>query len=172
MANKIISFGTNENLLNEVEDSVAPSKESLIVYSDVNMEATSSGYSISAIMPLSLSSMSQWDMQKSTNVKAVFNSLHNIFTWHRGERILLPEFGSQLQSLLYEGITPATEEAIMAEIRSCVSEWEPRVQIASVVNASTVEDTENNVIHLEVIFTIPSLGEEQYAYSFSYTQGS
>lgn len=63
---------------------------------------------------------------KSVNVKAVRNSIHNIFTWIPGERILLPEFGSRLYLMLYEGITPLTEERIIAEIRSCMTEWEPR----------------------------------------------
>ena len=109
-----------------------------------------------------------WKIEKSVNVKAIYNSLRNIFTWIPGERILLPEFGSRLRSLLYEGITPQTEEAIAAEIRGCVSEWEPRVQIVEIRNISTVDDTEDNTIHLEVVFTIPSLSEEQYTYSFSY----
>ena len=47
-----------------------------------------------------------WKIEKSVNVKAIYNSLRNIFTWIPGERILLPEFGSRLRSLLYEGITP------------------------------------------------------------------
>ena len=47
-----------------------------------------------------------YKVEKSLNVKAIFNSLRNIFTWIPGERILLPEFGSRLRSLLYEGITP------------------------------------------------------------------
>ena len=65
-------------------------------------------------------------VSKSVNVQAVRNSLRNIFTWIPGERILLPEFGSKLYTLLYEGITPLNEERIVAEIRNCVTEWEPR----------------------------------------------
>lgn len=56
-------------------------------------------------------------VSKSVNVQAVRNSIRNIFTWIPGERILLPEFGSKLYTLLYEGITPLTEERIIAEIR-------------------------------------------------------
>lgn len=105
---------------------------------------------------------------KSVNVKAVRNSIHNIFTWIPGERILLPEFGSRLYLMLYEGITPLTEERIIAEIRSCMTEWEPRAQIVEIRNASNIDDTEDNTIHIEVVFTIPSLSDEQYIYSFTY----
>lgn len=51
------------------------------------------------------------------NLKAILNSLHNIFNWTPGERILNPEFGSKLHQLLYEGITPTTEELIASEIK-------------------------------------------------------
>ena len=107
-------------------------------------------------------------VSKNVNVVAVQKSLRNIFTWMPGERILLPEFGSKLRTLLYEGITPLTEEKIIAEVHRCVSEWEPRARIVDVQNASTVDDTEDNTIHLRVIFTIPQLNDEQYAYSFIY----
>ena len=68
-------------------------------------------------------------IQKLVDVKAVQNALEQCFSWMPGERVLLPEFGSRLQMLLYSGITPATEEKIVAEIRHCISEWEPRVEI-------------------------------------------
>lgn len=111
-------------------------------------------------------------VSKSVNVQAVRNSLRNIFTWIPGERVLLPEFGSKLRTLLYEGITPLTEERIVAEIRHCITEWEPRASIVEIRNASTVDDTEDNVIHIDVVFTIPSLDDEQYIYSFTYDPAS
>ena len=80
------------------------------------------------------------------NVKAVFNSLHNIFTWTPGERVLNPEFGTKLRKLLYEGITDFTSEAITAEIRRCISEFEPRVSVTGIENVSTTSDTEENTI--------------------------
>jgi len=109
-----------------------------------------------------------YSVAKSVNARAVRNSLHNIFTWIPGERVLLPEFGSNLRSLLYEGITPLTEERIIAEIRKCVTDWEPRANIVEIRNISDVDDTEDNTIHLDVVFTIPSLNNEQYIYSFIY----
>ena len=106
-------------------------------------------------------------IQKNVDVKAVQRALHNIFTWYPGERILLPEFGSRLYSLLYEGITPYTEERIATEIHRCVTEWEPRASIVDIVNVGTVDDTEDNTIHLRVLFTVAGLEDnEVYAYDF------
>ena len=161
MANKIISFNsTNESFIGSDLSSVTPEKQ-LEVFTDISMEASLNGGRLTD---------NKWKVEKNVNVKAIFGSLHNIFTWTPGERILLPEFGSRLRSLLYEGITQQTEERIATEIRSCVSEWEPRVTIVEIRNISTVDDTEDNTIHLEVVFKIPRLSDEQYTYSFSYNR--
>lgn len=161
MANKIISFNsTNESFIDSDLSSIAPKKQ-LEVFTDISMEASLNGGRLAD---------NKWKVEKNVNVKAIFGSLHNIFTWMPGERILLPEFGSRLRSLLYEGITQQTEESIAAEIRSCVSEWEPRVTIVEIRNIGTINDTEDNTIHLEVVFKIPRLSDEQYTYSFSYNR--
>lgn len=117
-------------------------------------------------------SMSKYKVDKNVNVKAVQNSLHNIFTWLPGERILNPEFGNTLYKYLYSGITNYNTEQIIAEIQHCISEYEPRVSINQIVNVSTIDDTENNTIHLEIIYSIPTLNEQQYSYMYTYTKNS
>ena len=167
MANKIITFGDQDQNFIGVDDAVSLSSEApREVFLDVDMQSSLNSKNYGSKEDV----WNTWKISKDVNVKAVYNSLRNIFTWIPGERILLPEFGSRLKFLLYEGITQQTEEAIAAEIRGSVSEWEPRVSIVDIRNISTVDDTEDNTIHLEVIFTIPSLSEEQYTYSFSYNK--
>lgn len=119
-----------------------------------------------------LKRISIYKIDQLINIYAILNSLHNIFTWRPGERILNPEFGSRLYTLLYEGITPENEERIAAEIRHCVSVWEPRVSISEIQDISTIDDTENNTIHLAVVFTIPGISDEQYTYSFKFNKSS
>lgn len=109
-----------------------------------------------------------YKLAKLVNVQAVFNSLHNIFTWTPGERILNPEFGNKLKTYLFDGITDFTAESIIAEIRRCIAEYEPRVNVVSINNASTTNDTENNTIQIDIVFTIPSLSREQFIYSYTY----
>ena len=107
-------------------------------------------------------------MSKEVNVKAVFDSLNNIFTWIQGERILNPEFGSRLRYYLYEGITPENKEQIVAEIRGTCLKWEPRVNIVSVSARDNVLDAEDNTVTVDIVFTIPSLSDKQYQYSYIY----
>ena len=142
MGNKVINLGSK-----------AP-QGNLEVYRDVSM--------------ISDKVNGNFKISKDVNVKAVFNSLHNIFTWMPGENILFPDFGSRLRKMLYEQITDYNVEQIVAEIRGVVLKYEPRVNIIKVVNVSDINDTENNTVRLDIIFTIPSLGNEQYNYSYIY----
>lgn len=107
---------------------------------------------------------------KDINVKAVFNSIRNIFTWIQGERILNPDFGSKLRFYLYEGITDNNKEQIAAEIRGVCLKWEPRVNIVKVIPVNSIPDQEDNVVRMDIIFTIPSLSDEQYQYSYIYNR--
>lgn len=113
---------------------------------------------------------SRYKLKHDVNVQAIKNSLRNIFSWIPGERVINPEFGCSLYKYLYEGITDFNVEAIMTEIRGLVTQWEPRVTIDKVVNVATVDDTENNTVHLEIIYRIPSLSDEQYNYGLYYTK--
>lgn len=153
MANKIFKFGKSQ-------EQALLDKQKSVVYKDLSMESEiKNAISLGGTSP---------KLKNNVNVNAVRGALHNIFTWIPGQRILLPEFGSRLYYLLYEGITPQTEERIVAEIRHCVSEWEPRAQIVEIRNVSTVDDTEDNTIHIEVIFTVLGLDDQQFAYRIDY----
>lgn len=109
-------------------------------------------------------------LDKNINAIAVKNALHNIFSWTPGERILNPQFGSNLRKYLYEGITDANKELIMAEIRNCIALWEPRVNLERVVDISTTSDTEHNTVKIEIIYSIPSLSPQQYSYIYETQQ--
>ena len=58
-----------------------------------------------------------YKLEKNVNAVAVKRAIHNIFAWIPGQRILNPEFGSNLRQYLYEGITDYNTEQIMSEIR-------------------------------------------------------
>jgi|SRR5574344_25612 phage baseplate assembly protein W len=152
MANKIINISSTSTNLS----SAAASNYQL--YADISMD--------------SIKVAGKNKVCKDVNINAVKNSLYNIFTWKPGERVLLPEFGSKLYQYLYQGITDTNRESIVSEIRYVIQQWEPRVNIVEVVNATTDQDKDDNTVHLEIIYTIPSLSKEQYNYSFIYNRTS
>ena len=113
---------------------------------------------------------SHYKLEKNVNLIAIKQSIHNIFTWQPGERIINPEFGSKLRSYLYEGITDYNQEQIMAEIRHCFSEWEPRAQLDKVINLTDADDRENNTVRIEIQYSVPSLNARQFSYVYEVTK--
>lgn len=125
-------------------------RTTLRLYAGINYEEYEREY-------LAYLSYNHYVISTNIDVRAVMTSLHNIFTWKPGERILNPEFGSKLHVLLYEGITMYNQERIAAEIRSCISRWEPRVQVLDIRLINDRDDYDDNTVHLEIIFNIPKL---------------
>lgn len=50
-----------------------------------------------------------------------------------GERVMLPAFGCGLRHFLMQPNTTATRAAVQREIESALRQWEPRIQLDSVV---------------------------------------
>ena len=148
MSNKIIT-------LSYYDENASSKISNLIVYKDIST--------------ISLNG-SKRELTNNINVKAVKTALHNCFLWEPGERVLLPEFGSNLRLYLYEGITDLNIEIIMSEIQTCVTKWEPRVKISNIQNIKSTETTENNTIVLNIIYTIDGLSNEQFNYTYVYTK--
>lgn len=109
-------------------------------------------------------------ISKLVNVNAVKNSIKQIFTWIPGERIINPEFGSNLRKYLYEPITEENQERIVAEIRQCALRWEPRIIVDRVVKATTTDDVENNTVKLDIYYRIKGLNDKQFIYQYEYSR--
>lgn len=149
MANKVITISSNDS----------NKQKNIQQYSFLDVSMLSKQYSDNE--------KTKFKVANLKDIEAIKNSLHNIFTWIPGERILNPEFGCNLRRLLYNGITEFNKEQIAAEIRQSVSKWEPRVKIEKIVDVGTVDDTENNTVCLDIIFSIPELNNGQlYKYPY------
>jgi phage baseplate assembly protein W len=62
----------------------------------------------------------------------VRESIRLILMTEPGERVMRPEFGGGLGRFLFEPNTPATHQAIRAQIHKSLARWEPRVVVESV----------------------------------------
>lgn len=82
--------------------------------------------------------------QSYTDREQVISNLKNLLLTRKGERIMQPEFGTDLQYYLFEQITDELEfqEKLIGEIRSALTFWMPYVSIQDVnVNTNPVQDT-------------------------------
>lgn len=69
-----------------------------------------------------------------TDVEQILSNLRNLLSTRKGERIMQPDFGTDLHYFLFEQISDelAFKEQILAEIRSALSYWMPYVTIDTV----------------------------------------
>lgn len=81
-----------------------------------------------------------------------------------GERVMLPEFGTDLSKFFFEPNDSSVLDQIREEISRAISTWEPRIAVQNieVLNGSSVEDSLDpndlkqdlgNIILIRILFT-------------------
>ena len=71
---------------------------------------------------------------------AVINSVKNLILTNHFERPFQPEIGSNIRRLLFENIDVILAAQIEREIEETITNFEPRVQISSVVAVAAPEE--------------------------------
>ena len=100
-----------------------------------------------------------------TGVNAVSQAIFNVLNITPSELYFNPEFGCDLEALLFEPMDEFTEMLIFEEIIKCVTKWEPRITVAR-SESSIIGSPDNN--SYDVILVIKIVGsEEQFNYSFA-----
>lgn len=93
-----------------------------------------------------------FELSYTTNDQALSN-LKNLLLTKRGERYFLPEFGTNLQGILFENSIAAAREYIYNEITTAIETWLPYIGITSLtVNEVLSEDSSNMLGYRVVLF--------------------
>jgi len=102
---------------------------------------------------------------KTYNTKdQIKSNFINLLLTNKGERILNPEFGSNLRQLLFENITSITEENIKDAIISSANIYLPEIQV---VNITLNNEYDNNTINITIDYILRISGtSEQITISF------
>jgi len=68
----------------------------------------------------------------SRDQQHIHESIRQILGTRRGERFLLPEFGSRLHELLFEGNDAILRGLVRHEVTAVLTRWEPRIVVDEV----------------------------------------
>ena len=98
------------------------------------------------------------DIGKKTGAAAVKGAIVSILKTNFGERLFAPEFGSNIRGLLFEQMTPITEQRMKKEVESAVARHEPR---AEVLGITVKAQEEQNRYEISILFLISSEAETQ-----------
>ena len=84
----------------------------------------------------------------------VASSLHSLLTTAQGERIMVPEYGCNLDELLFESLDTRTKTLMTDKIEAAIVYFEPRIELESV----RLDDSGEleGVVLIEVIYRIIS----------------
>jgi hypothetical protein len=77
-----------------------------------------------------------------------------VITTYLGERIMRPDFGSELAETLFDDVEDAPE-LILTAASTAFSEHLPELELVDVLLTS--EDPENGEVSIEVVYSIPDL---------------
>ena len=85
------------------------------------------------------------------------SNLLNLLLTKKGERIMQPDFGTGLDSLLFEQLTDDVfEEKLQDTITESVNFWLPYINIEEIEVLMTDEMKDNNIANLKITFTVGS----------------
>jgi len=104
------------------------------------------------------------DINTSTDIDAVENSIYNMFLFNKGERIINPEFGNSLYIYLYEPMNEITAKRIGQGVNDMFEKWEPRVDIQSIVVTPFYDQ---NTYLIEVKYSIPTLSDQILNFTYA-----
>ena len=90
----------------------------------------------------------------SRDYDAIRNSIYNLFNTNKGERILIPDYGCDLKSAIFEPITDTTSRTIGKRIKSSIEQWEPRVRV---LNMQVDAYIDANEYHVSMQLAIPNI---------------
>lgn len=91
------------------------------------------------------------DISKKYDEVAIKQSLKNLIMTLNYERPFHPEIGSQVRHLLFEPVSPVTQNMLESAIRDTINNFEPRVNL---VKVEVRFNNDNNAVYIVVVFKI------------------
>ena len=98
------------------------------------------------------------DLKLSYDENAIYNSIKNIFNTKKGQKILAPTFGLDLEQYLFDNISKENGDLIGNTIYEELALYEPRIVCDSV---NIVARPEQNEYKISISITIPSLNNKK-----------
>lgn len=90
----------------------------------------------------------QWNWNRGEDLDVIVSSVKMLLTTAKGERVMLPQYGTNLRLILFELNTSGIESLVQQEIVDALSRWEPRVDLQFL----TVEKTSDREVTVNATF--------------------
>lgn len=116
---------------------------------------TSSKYPIGITLPIVNGSGGYFQQSFDTNTQ-VKSNLSNFLKTKRGERRMMPEFGTRLYTVLFEQQDENINEIVKNLLREEISFWIPEVRVdeISIINTENSSNDDNYKLRISLAFTV------------------
>ena len=91
------------------------------------------------------------DLITLKNENAIARAVRNIVLTSPGEKLFDPDFGSSVSEILFENVDDITAVSIQDEIRNCLNNYEPRVDL---VNVDVNPNFDENQFDVKITYKI------------------
>ena len=135
-------------------------------YADLKLDLDLNSHIPSA--PVGVSSNAV-DFRLSYDENAIFNSIRNIFNTKKGQKILNPTFGLDLEMFLFDNISRENADIIGKTIYEELPVYEPRITVDSV---NVVARPDDNEYEISITIIIPSLDNKTAKTTGILTEGT
>ena len=97
------------------------------------------------------------DLKVDYDTEAIYNSRHNAFNTKKGQKILNPNFGLDLEQYLFDNISKENGDLIGTTIFEELPLYEPRIKVTGV---DVLARPDWNEYVIDISITIPSLNNQ------------
>ena len=91
------------------------------------------------------------DVVVSKDASAIKQAIVNLLLTNKGERLMNPDYGSDIRKYLFEPLDYGTSYLIKGNIRSTIDTFEPRI---SVLNLRALPNMDDNGFDVEMTYEI------------------
>ena len=91
------------------------------------------------------------DLIALKNENAIARAVRNIVLTTPGEKFFDPDFGSSVSEILFENVDDITAVSIQDEIRNCLNNYEPRVDL---INVDVDPNFDENQFDVKITYRI------------------
>jgi len=103
------------------------------------------------------------DVALVTNISSIYQALTTLFNTKKTERLFRPEYGFDLDDILFRIIDSATALYIEQRIVEAIGRWEPRVKLNYAKTTITPYEDENRY---DIILAFTVVGFEEQLFEF------
>jgi phage baseplate assembly protein W len=107
------------------------------------------------------------DVATVKDAVSVKRGIKNILLTAPFERLFQPEVGSGIKNLLFEPMTPLTEQRLSDACRDAIDAWEKR---ASVIDITVISEEEYNRYRVDIKFSINNSLDTEHVDVFLYRE--